>query len=473
MRSALKIAEAVREGNVTARAVAEDALARAREVEPNVHAFLYLDADHVLAQADAIDAERRAGCPLGPLAGVPIAVKDAFCTLDMPTTAGSKILQRYRPPYDAAAVARLRSAGAVVFGKTNLDEFGMGSTTEWSAYQTTHNPWHLQCSPGGSSGGSAAAVAAGIVPLALGSDTGGSVRQPAAYTGIWGMKPSYGRIPRTGLIAYASSLDHVGVFATTGADAVALMQILAGPDGSDATARTRAPRPVVSLSGLRVGVPREWLALPIGDPQREAVERAQALLAEHGAQMIDVSIPHTEHLVAAYYVLACAEAASNLGRYDGIRYGVRAESQASLRGSYVATRSEGFGEECRRRILLGTFVLSSGYYDAYYTRALRARAALVTSVEGVFRTVDLVLGPTTLGPAPRLGSRGTPIETYASDILTLPANLTGCPALSVPMGKDAQGLPVSVQLMGNIDDEWTVIAAGEAIASTWERAPCI
>jgi aspartyl-tRNA(Asn)/glutamyl-tRNA(Gln) amidotransferase subunit A len=467
MDDAQAIAANVRNGSCSARDVAEQALARAHAVDGRVRAFLYLSDAHILAQADHVDAKRRAGHPLGALAGVPIGVKDAFCTHDAPTTAGSAFLREYRPPYDATAVKRLRDADAIIFGKTNMDEFGMGSTTEWSAFHPTHNPWDLRCTPGGSSGGSAAAVAAGIVPLALGSDTGGSVRQPAAYTGLVGLKPSYGRIPRTGLIAYASSLDHVGVLARSVPDAILMLQTLAGADDYDATAREDCVANEVRRK-VRVGIPREWAELPLEDSVRAALAGAIRTLEAHGAEIHEVRLPSTEHLVATYYVLACAEASSNLGRFDGIRFGARATG-TNLREVYVNSRTSGFGAEVQRRILLGTFVLSSGHYDAYYERAARARLHIAREMAETFTQVDALLGPTTLTPAPKLGTLLSPLQAYRADVLTLPANLSGYPALSVPQAHGST-LPIGVQLVAK--DETVLLALGAQLAAPWSVAPC-
>ena len=405
----------------------------------------------------------------GPLAGVPVAVKDNLATTDLPTTCGSRMLDGFRSPYEATVVRRLRRAGATVLGKTNMDEFGMGSSTENSAFGPTRNPWRANRVPGGSSGGSAAAVAAGIVPVAVGSDTGGSVRQPASFCGVVGVKPTYGRVSRYGLVAFASSLDQVGALGRTVRDAAALLEVLSGHDPRDATSVNRPALPLRAacdrgVRGLVVGVPREYFPSALDPVVRRLVERALAALEGAGARVREVSLPHTEYAIPAYYVIAPAEASSNLARYDGVRFGLRREETHSTERMYELSRSDGFGAEVKRRILLGTYALSAGYYDAYYGRAQDARAHIAADFHRLFRDgVDVLLTPTSPTPAFRLGERlHDPFEMYLSDVFTVPANLAGVPALSVPIGV-TKGLPVGGQLMSAHWREDTLLSAAAAL----------
>ena len=458
------LAAKVRAGNLSPGTMAANALrahrAWARGAQP-LNAFISLDEQ----------AHRARGVGEGPLAGIPVAVKDNLATADLPTTCGSRILEGFRSPYEATAVRRLRRAGAIILGKTNMDEFAMGSSTENSAFGPTRNPWRLECVPGGSSGGSAAAVAAGIVPVAVGSDTGGSVRQPAAFCGVVGIKPTYGRVSRYGLVAFASSLDQVGAIGRTVRDAAALLQVLSGHDPRDATS---ADRPVPSLAaacergvrGLVVGVPREYFPPGLDPVVHRLTRQALTALAGAGAEVREVSLPHTEYAIPAYYLIAPAEASSNLARYDGIRFGRRRGEADSIGRLYERTRSEGFGTEVKRRILLGTYALSAGYYDAYYNRAQEARAIIADDFRRVFGDgVDVLLTPTSPTPAFALGERlQDPYQMYLSDIFTVPANLAGVPALSVPIGLTG-GLPVGGQLMAAHWREDTLLAA----AATLER----
>ena len=458
-RSVRDIVADVAAGTVSAEAHARaalEALAESDRGPTPLHAFLSWDAAKALEQARAVDAlpaERRRALPL---AGVPVAIKDNIVTLDLPTTCGSRILEGYRSPYEATAVRRLRDAGAVVIGKTNMDEFAMGSSTENSAYGPTRHPHDAARVPGGSSGGSAAAVAAGIVPIALGSETGGSVRQPASFCGLVGVKPSYGRVSRYGLVAFASSLDHIGTFGRTVDDAALALHAIAGEDARDSTS---ARRPVPDLldthaspERLVVGVPAEYFPSDLDPAIAAACRRAIDLLATAGAEIREVSLPHTRAAIATYYVIAPAEASSNLARYDGVRYGPRAEGAESALAVYERTRSAFFGEEVKRRIVLGTFVLSAGYHDQYYGRAQRVRALIARDVRTVFDAgVDVLFTPTTPTPAFRLGEKtDDPYAMYLSDIFTVTANLAGVPAVSIPIGS-AGGLPVGGQL---IADRW-------------------
>ncbi|MEN9797407.1 MAG: glutamyl-tRNA(Gln) amidotransferase, subunit [Pseudomonadota bacterium] len=469
--SLLEAAGMLRDGRVSSVELTEAALARIQAENPALNAFVRLDAAGALAAARASDARRARGEARGVLDGVPLAVKDNLLTEGVETTACSRILRGFTPPVDATVVRRLKDAGAPLLGKLNMDEFAMGSSNESSAYGPVRNPWDVTRSSGGSSGGSAAAVAARLCFGALGSDTGGSIRQPAALTGTVGLKPTWGRVSRFGLIAFASSLDQVGPMARTVADCAALLQVMAGPDAQDATAApVQVPDYSASLgrgvAGLKVGVPREYF-LPGMDPEVEGSVRAALRAYEQlGATLVDVSLPHTKYALATYYLVATAEASSNLARFDGVRYGVRAQDVKGLRELYVRSRSEGFGPEVKRRIMLGTFALSSGHYDAYYARAQKVRALIRRDFEEAFRTVDVVACPTSPVPAFPLGAQQDPLQTYLLDVFTLPCNLAGIPGLSLPCGKTSGGLPVGLQLLGRPWDEAGLLSAAHA----FERA---
>lgn len=431
--------------------------------EPQIGAFLSWNEEKIKERIDEVQAGIYSGRYAGPLAGVPIAVKDNICIKGLRTTCGSKMLETFVPTYDATVVKRLLDAGIIIIGKTNLDEFAMGSTTETSAFRVTKNPWNTAYVPGGSSGGSCAAVAAGEVPLALGSDTGGSVRQPAAFCGVVGMKPTYGRVSRYGLVAYASSMDQIGPVGRTVADCRALYECIAGYDEKDATTVKKEVRkfvpnhenstgknPAEKLRGKRIGVPKEYFAEGTSDTVRDAVRNAIALLERSGAVVEEISLPMTEYAVAAYYIIACAEASSNLSRFDGVKYGYRAEEAKKLHELYVKSRSEGFGEETKRRILLGSFVLSEGYYDAYYLKALKVRRLIKEEYEKVFENYDCIVTPTAPGTAPKLGtSLQNPLQMYLGDVDTVAVNLAGLPAISVPCGVDEAALPIGLQFIGN------------------------
>jgi aspartyl-tRNA(Asn)/glutamyl-tRNA(Gln) amidotransferase subunit A len=430
----------------------ERALARA-EARADLRAFVGLRGKVALEEARAADARRGAGESRSPLDGMPIAIKDNMVQAGEPAGCASRILEGYRSPYGATAIERLEAAGAVVVGRTNMDEFAMGSSTEHSVHGPTQNPWRSGCSPGGSSGGSAAAVAAGLVPVALGSDTGGSIRQPASFTGVVGMKPTYGRVSRYGLVAFASSLDQIGPFARTAAECAEVLDAMSGHDPRDSTSLPEPPtRCVEALSGdvagLRIGLPRECFAEEGADAA--ILERVRAVAAEFeraGAKLAEVSLPHTPHAVAAYYLICTAEASSNLARFDGVRYGHRADGAKGLTDLYERSRSEGFGDEVKRRILLGTYVLSSGYYDAYYRKAQQVRTLLRRDFEAAFESCDVLLTPTTPETAFRIGERsGDPVQMYLSDVYTVSANLAGLPAASFPVGQ-VDGLPVGAQLL--------------------------
>ncbi|AKV02187.1 Aspartyl-tRNA(Asn) amidotransferase subunit A [Labilithrix luteola] len=479
---AVDLAEKVRSGELTALAVAEATLARIDADNERLNAFLTVSRDELLAQARALDAKRARGETLGPLAGVPIALKDALCTRGIRTTCASKMLASYVPPYDATVVAKLKAADALLPGKTNMDEFAMGSSNENSAFGPARNPHDPERTPGGSSGGSAVAVASGMTPAALGSDTGGSIRQPAALTGIVGVKPTYGRVSRYGLVAFASSLDQIGPFATDVRSAARVLSVIAGEDGRDMTS-LRVPNDDYeaacgqSVRGMRIGVPEEYFAQGL-DPEVEASVRAAiARLEADGATIKKVHLAHTKHAVATYYVVATAEASSNLARFDGVRYGLRVSGNVArdskhaqggaLRAMYGATRDAGFGAEVKRRILLGTFVLSAGYYDAYYLKAQKVRTLIRRDFEAAFADVDAIVCPTSPTPAFRLGEKTSdPLSMYLSDVYTLPASLAGLPAMSVPCAPTKAGLPVGLQIIAPALKETTMFR----LASAWETA---
>jgi aspartyl-tRNA(Asn)/glutamyl-tRNA(Gln) amidotransferase subunit A len=455
LRPVPELSAALAAGALSSRDLVEDCLAAVAERGAALGAFLSVDADGARAGAAAADARRAGGARIGPLDGIPFALKDNIVARGLPATCGSRILERFVSPYDATAVERLRAAGAVLLGKTNLDEFAMGSSTEHSAFGPARNPHDPARVPGGSSGGSCAAVAAGRAPLAVGSDTGGSVRLPASFCGVVGMKPGYGRVSRYGLVAFGSSLDQIGPVARTVGGVAAALQAIAGADPRDATSNP-APVPDLvaaaaagaagDLAGVRVGVLRD---LPAGgDPEVTArVAEAVAALAAAGAEIVDVRLPSARHGVAAYYVVAGAEASSNLARFDGARYGRRAEGAHDLEELDTASRSEGFGDEVKRRILLGTFALSAGYYDAYYGRAMRARARIKADFDDAFLVADVIASPVAATPAFAVGERtDDPLAMYLTDALTIPANLAGIPAISVPCGVTSGKLPVGLQL---------------------------
>ena len=450
----------MRGGQTSARAAAEFALDAAERLNPTLNAFLRLDRRGALASAEEIDAKASppndAPATRGALAGVPVAVKDNICTRGLQTSCGSRILEGYQPPYDATVVERLRAAGAVVVGKTNCDEFAMGSSNENSAFGPVRNPWDTGRVPGGSSGGSAAAVASRVVPTALGSETGGSVRQPAALCGVVGVKPTYGRVSRYGLVAFGSSLDQVSAFGLTVRDAAITLGVIAGRDERDATtADVEVPDYEAELAassgvrGARLGVPRALLGEGLDAEVRASFERAVEAYRDLGAEIVDVELPHAKYCVAVYYIIATAEASSNLARYDGVRYGFRAEEARTLRESYRRTREQGFGGEVKRRIMLGTYVLSSGYYDAYYRKAQQVRTLMREDFRRAFERCDAILTPTTPTPAFMLGEKtGDPLAMYLNDVYTCIANLVGVPGVSVPCGLTSTGLPLGLQLMG-------------------------
>ncbi|MBM9536769.1 Asp-tRNA(Asn)/Glu-tRNA(Gln) amidotransferase subunit GatA [Desulfobulbus alkaliphilus] len=451
---ALTMHEALRRldaGETTSVALTEAILTRIDAVEPSVRAFVNLDREGALRRAEQADVERKTGAA-GPLCGIPLAVKDIFCTTTMPTTCGSRMLETFIAPYDATVISKLHQAGAVLLGKLVMDEFAMGSTCEHCAFGVVHNPWKAGYIAGGSSGGSAAAVAADECYASLGSDTGGSIRQPASLCGTVGMKPTYGRVSRYGLVAFASSLDQVGPLTKDVRDCALMMNSISGHDPLDSTSIDRTVPDytqalVNGLSGLRIGLPREYFGAGL-DPEVDAVVRQGiAMLQDAGATIVEVSLPHTEYCVAAYYLIAPAEASSNLARFDGVRYGYRDRSAASLIDMYKQTRSQGFGEEVKRRILIGTYALSAGYYDAYYKKASQVRTLIKQDYARAFADCDLLASPVTPTPAWQIGAKSNdPLAVYLSDILTLSANLAGVPGLSVPCGFNHQGLPIGMQL---------------------------
>src|SRR5262245_45012051 len=440
-------------GEVTAETLTGAYLEQIRRRDPQLRAFLHVDEESALAQARAIDARRRRGEPVGRLAGLPIALKDVLCTAGQPTTCGSKILKDFVPPYDAHVISRLRQADAVFLGKTNMDEFAMGSSTENSAYQVTRNPWDHERTPGGSSGGSAAAVAAGLAPWALGTDTGGSIRQPAALCGIVGVKPSYGRVSRFGLIAYGSSLDQVGPLTRDVHDAALLLEVIAGHDSRDSTSVDR-PVPALTQSldepirRLTLGVAREFFAEGLDAQVERSVREALRVYQGLGAGIKEISLPHSRYGVAAYYLVATAEASSNLARYDGVHYGHRAAQFDGLIDLYSRSRGEGFGAEVKRRIMLGTYALSSGYKDAYYDKALRVRRLIKEDFDKAFAECDVIIGPTTPTPAFKIGEKSNdPLAMYLSDIYTISCNLAGLPGISIPCGFTKTNLPIGLQIL--------------------------
>jgi aspartyl-tRNA(Asn)/glutamyl-tRNA(Gln) amidotransferase subunit A len=466
----------VASARVSAVALAEQHYERIAAVDPSIHSYLALIRERAFAQAAKVDAAAKAGDPLGPLAGVPVAVKDVLTVRGVPSTAGSLILKGYHPPYDATAVAKLEAAGAVLLGKLNCDEFAMGSSNENSAYGPVHNPRALDRVPGGSSGGSAAAVAAGLCVASLGTDTGGSIRQPAAFCGVVGVLPTYGRVSRYGLIAFASSLDRVGPFARSVADAATMLEVLAGPDPMDSTASalpvaSYAAESAKPVSGLRIGVPDEYFGEGLDPEIRSAIERSLDSLRAAGCTLHKVSLPHTRYAVPVYYVIATAEASSNLSRFDGVRFGLRSAESDTLAAMFRNTRDEGFGAEVKRRILLGTYVLSAGYYDAYYRKAQQVRTLLTRDFLSAFAQVDAIVCPVTPTPAFKLGEKtDDPIQMYLEDIYSVAASLAGICGLSVPCGTTKAGLPIGVQVLGKHFDESTVFRVGAAIESAQATA---
>jgi aspartyl-tRNA(Asn)/glutamyl-tRNA(Gln) amidotransferase subunit A len=460
----------LRSGDVSAVEILESSLGRIEAVEDDVHAFLTRTPELARERAEELDAYRSTGAPMSAVAGIPVALKDVLATNGIRTTCGSKILESYVPPYDSTAWARLSGAGAVLAGKTNCDEFAMGSSNENSAFGPVHNPWDLSRVPGGSSGGSAAAVASGEVVWGLGTDTGGSVRQPASLCGVIGLKPTYGLISRYGLIAFASSLDTVGTFTRSVADAAALLSVLGGKDPRDATSLDTEPRDYTrglqgGVAGLKVGVLEEAFGEGVEPGVREAVRAAVDRLAGLGAEIGETSLAHAEYALSAYYLIAPSEASSNLARYDGVRYGLRAEGEHHDAVEMMfRTRGKGFGPEVKRRIMLGTYALSAGYFEAYYGQAQKVRTLIIRDYESAFSSFDVLVSPTSPTTAFPIGAKvDDPMAMYLNDIFTIPANLAGVPAISLPCGLDGAGLPVGVQLTGPVLGEATVLRAASAL----------
>jgi len=461
------VREALAAKKVSARELASAFYTKIAQRNAELNAFLTLCEERAYAQADRVDALVASGKPLPPLAGVPVAIKDVISTRGVRTTCGSKILEKYVPPYDATAVERLEAAGAVILGKTNCDEFAMGSSNENSAYGAVRNPEALDRVPGGSSGGSAAAVAAGLAVATLGTDTGGSIRQPGAFCGIPAMMGSYGRVSRYGLIAFASSLDRIGPFATTASDVAAIMKVIAGRDPNDSTSTT-APVPdygaelLRPVKGLRIGIPKQYFGKGMDDGVRQKVEAGIELLKRLGCELREIEMAHTDYAIATYYIIATAEASSNLARYDGVRYGLRLKED-SLLAMYRKTRGAGFGAEVKRRIVLGTYVLSAGYYDAYYLKGQKVRALIAQDFRDAFTKVDAIVTPTSPVPAFKLGERTSdPLQMYLADIYTVTGSLAGVPGISVPCGKIGGKLPVGLQIFGPAFGEATILRVAHA-----------
>ncbi len=455
-------------GETTPSEVCRQTLERIDAGNGRLNALLCVTRESALARAAAMDAGIGEAITRKPLAGIPVVVKDNLCTAGIPTTCGSRMLEHYLPPYTATAVRRLLDAGAVLVGKANLDEYAMGGSTENSAFGPARNPWNEDYVPGGSSGGSAVAVAAGFVPVSLGSDTGGSIRQPASFCGLVGLKPTYGRVSRYGLVAFASSLDQIGPFSWNVRDSARVLGVIAGHDPHDSTSAAEPVGDYLSgldgdLRGVRIGIPAECFAEGLDDEVRAAVESGIARLTARGAEIVEVSLPHMKYVIAVYYIIATAEASSNLARFDGVRYGFRADQARTLSELYRRTRDLGFGDEVKRRIMLGTFVLSSGYYDAYYEKAQRVRSMLVDDFAAAFAKCDAIITPTAPTPPFRIGEKSDhPLALYLGDIYTVTINLAGLPAINLPCGMSASGLPIGMQLIGNHFDEARLLRIASA-----------
>ena len=463
-KSAAQLAALMQKKEVSAGEIAESVITRIENVDPKIDAFLSVNADAMRAKAREVDERRAKGDSLGALAGIPVAVKDNICTKGIATTCASRMLENFVPPYNATVVEKLNAADALIAGKVNMDEFAMGGSCENSSFKTTKNPWDVTRVPGGSSGGSAAAVAACEVPLSLGSDTGGSIRCPAGLCGIVGLKPTYGAVSRFGLVAFASSLDQIGPFGRTVDDVAMLFDVIRGRDAAHDATSADCPfeMPGDSVKGLRVGVAREYFGPGVSEETKAAVLRAVDRLKDLGAQVTEVSLPSTDYALSAYYIISSAEASSNLARYDGVKYGYSGKRDGSLEDLYLTTRSEGFGREVKRRIMLGTYVLSSGYYDAYYKRAKMLQKRIAAEFAAAFETCDVIATPTTPTTAFRLGEKlSDPLAMYASDICTVTANIAGLPGVSVPCGFDAAGLPIGLQLLGPHFSESKLLTAAK------------
>lgn len=474
--TAVELGKKIQAGEITAPQAAEAALEQIRSREPGINAFVTVDREGAMKQAREVQKRIEAGELTGPLAGVPMAVKDNMCTRGLLTTCGSKMLENFVPPYTAQAVTDLERAGAVVLGKTNMDEFAMGSTTETSYYGPTKNPWNTAHVPGGSSGGSCAAVAANECFYALGSDTGGSIRQPSAFCGVTGIKPTYGTVSRWGLIAYGSSLDQIGPVAKDVADCAAILEAITSYDRKDSTSVPRTDCDFTSalvddVRGLRVGIPAGYLGEGLDEEIRAGVFKAADVLREKGAVVEEFDLGLVRYAIPAYYVIASAEASSNLSRFDGVKYGYRAPEYGDLHSMYKKTRSQGFGPEVKRRIMLGSFVLSAGYYDAYYLKALRTKALIRQEFDRAFASYDVILAPAAPGTAPKLGESLTdPLKMYLGDIYTISVNLAGLPGISVPWGLDTRGLPIGLQLIGDCFKEKNIIRAAYSLQMAGVKA---
>ncbi|MBC6435014.1 Asp-tRNA(Asn)/Glu-tRNA(Gln) amidotransferase subunit GatA [Nostoc sp. HG1] len=457
--------------------IAQEALDRIQTIEPKIHSFLHITSDRALEQAQQVDAKIAAGEEIGLLAGIPIGIKDNLCTQGIPTTCASRILQNFVPPYESTVTQKLADAGTVMVGKTNMDEFAMGGSTETSAYQLTANPWDASRVPGGSSGGSAAAVAADECVVSLGSDTGGSIRQPASFCGIVGMKPTYGLVSRYGLVAFASSLDQIGPFGRSVEDTAILLNAIAGYDPKDATSlKVEVPDYTQFLTpdikGKKVGVIRETFGDGLDPEVEKTIRAAIGQLKDLGAEIQEISCPRFRYGIAAYYIIAPSEASANLARYDGVRYGARAEDAENLMDMYLRTRSEGFGAEVKRRIMIGTYVLSAGYYDAYYLQAQKVRTLIKQDFEQAFSQVDVLVSPTAPTTAFKMGEKtADPLSMYLTDLMTIPVNLAGLPGMSVPCGFDAQGMPIGLQIVGNVlrEDQIFQVASAYERSTEWHK----
>ena len=470
--TALELGKKIKAGEITSLQATEAVIKQIKAVEEQVHSYVTLDEEGAMKRAKEVQAQIEAGTLTGPLAGVPAAIKDNMCTKDMRTTCSSKILENFVPTYTAEAVLNLEKAGAVILGKTNMDEFAMGSTTETSYYGVTRNPWNTEHVPGGSSGGSCAAVAANECFYALGSDTGGSIRQPSSFCGVTGIKPTYGTVSRYGLIAYGSSLDQIGPVAKDVSDCAAILEAISSHDLKDSTSMARIDCDFTSalkddVKGMKIGIPSSYFGEGLDEEVRAAILKAADILKEKGAIVETFDLGLVDYAIPAYYVIASAEASSNLSRFDGIKYGYRTKEYEGLHNMYKKTRSEGFGPEVKRRIMLGSFVLSSGYYDAYYLKALRTKALIKKEFDKAFAKYDLILAPASPDTAPKLGaSLSDPLKMYLGDIYTISVNLAGLPGMTVPCGMDSKGLPVGMQLIGDCFKEKNIIRAGYAFECT-------
>lgn len=470
--TALELGKKIKAGEITSLQATEAVIKQIKAVEEQVHSYVTLDEEGAMKRAKEVQAQIEAGTLTGPLAGVPAAIKDNMCTKDMRTTCSSKILENFVPTYTAEAVLNLEKAGAVILGKTNMDEFAMGSTTETSYYGVTRNPWNTEHVPGGSSGGSCAAVAANECFYALGSDTGGSIRQPSSFCGVTGIKPTYGTVSRYGLIAYGSSLDQIGPVAKDVSDCAAILEAISSHDLKDSTSMARTDCDFTSalkddVKGMKIGIPSSYFGEGLDEEVRAAILKAADILKEKGAIVETFDLGLVDYAIPAYYVIASAEASSNLSRFDGIKYGYRTKEYEGLHNMYKKTRSEGFGPEVKRRIMLGSFVLSSGYYDAYYLKALRTKALIKKEFDKAFAKYDLILAPASPDTAPKLGaSLSDPLKMYLGDIYTISVNLAGFPGMTVPCGMDSKGLPIGMQLIGDCFKEKNIIRAGYAFECT-------